>query len=92
MGGVIDDANLPTDHLRHALPGPNLATEAIGLGVTVEQVGQTRQLFGSQPGRGVPGGSRWRRACRANPFAGDARLAVGVLLSSCAGAGSCITR
>ena len=49
MGGVIEHAKLDTDHLRHALPGPHLAAAAIGLGAAVQQVGQTRQLCGSQP-------------------------------------------
>ena len=48
MGGVIDNAKCPTDHLRHALPGPHLAAEAIGLGATAQQVGQMRQQVGSQ--------------------------------------------
>jgi hypothetical protein len=49
MGGVIEPAKLDTDHLGHALPGPHLAAEAIGLGATVQQAGQTGQLVGSQP-------------------------------------------
>jgi hypothetical protein len=56
MGGVIEHAKLDTDHLRHALPGPYLATEAIGLGTTVQEVGEAGELLGSQS----PGRARWR--------------------------------
>jgi hypothetical protein len=61
MGGVIEHAKLDTDHLGHALPGPHLAAEAIGLGATVQQVRQTGQLVGSQPAGGA---RRWLMAQR----------------------------
>jgi hypothetical protein len=44
MGGVIDDAKRHTDHLRHALPGPHLAAEAIGLGALLQQGRQAGEL------------------------------------------------
>jgi hypothetical protein len=56
MGGVIANAKRHTNHLRHARPGPHLAAEAVGLGATVQQVGQTRQLLGRQPAGCAPGG------------------------------------
>ena len=51
MGGMIANPERQTNHLRHALPGPDLAAEAVGFGATVQQVGQPRQLLGHHPVR-----------------------------------------
>jgi hypothetical protein len=48
MGGVIHHAKHHPDHLRYALPGPHLAAEAVGLGATVQQIGQMRPLIRRQ--------------------------------------------
>jgi len=70
MGGVIHNAKRYTDHLCHALPGPHLAAEAVGLGATMQQIGQTRQLVRRQS-TGCTG--RWAiaeglRAVLSSPF------------------------
>jgi hypothetical protein len=49
MGGMIANPELQTNHLGHALPGPDLAAAAVGFGATVPQVGQPRQLLGRPP-------------------------------------------
>ncbi len=54
MGGVIDDAKFHPHHLGHPFPGPHLAAKAIGLGATVQEVGEAGELLGSQS----PGGTR----------------------------------
>ena len=45
MGGVVHDAKFHPHHLDHAFPGPDLATEPIGFGATVQQGGQTCELL-----------------------------------------------
>jgi hypothetical protein len=55
MGGVIDDATFHPPHLGHPGPGPALAAEAVGLGATGQEGGETGEGLGSQ----APGCPRW---------------------------------
>ena len=61
MGGVVQDAKCHPYHRGHALAGPHLAAEAIGLRATVQQVRHTGQLVGSQAAGGA---RRWLVAQR----------------------------
>jgi hypothetical protein len=52
MGEMVGDAELQPQDLGDSDPRPHLATEAIGLGTPVQEVGKTGELLGSQsPGR-----------------------------------------
>ena len=61
MGGVVQDAKRHPYHRGHALAGPHLAAEAIGLRAAVQQLGHTGQLLGSQAAGGA---RRWLMAQR----------------------------
>ncbi len=53
---VIGDAELQPKGRGDSAPRPDLATEAIGLGTPVQEVGEAGELRGSQ----APGRARWR--------------------------------
>jgi hypothetical protein len=55
MGGVVHDAKFHPHHLGHTFPGAHLAREPIGLGTTVQEVGEVGELLGSQSS----GRARW---------------------------------
>jgi hypothetical protein len=51
---MVGDAKFEVDHRGDPSTGPDLSPKAIGFGPTLQECGQTGQLFGSQP----PGGTR----------------------------------
>jgi hypothetical protein len=55
MGGVIDNAERHANHLGHALAGPELSAEAIGVGAALQHCGQLGELLNRQPARGSRG-------------------------------------
>jgi hypothetical protein len=56
MHRVVGDAKLQPKDRSDPAPRPDLATEAIGLGTTLQEVGKAGELLGSQS----PGRARWR--------------------------------
>jgi hypothetical protein len=70
----VGDANFAVDHRGDPSTGPDLSSQAIGFGPTLQECGQTGQLVGRQPagstGAGaVPEGSRSPLAGPRHPLA-----------------------
>ena len=57
MRVMIHHAQLPTYHLGHTFPSPNVPAEPIGFGTTCQEGGEARELLGCQPPWGTRRGT-----------------------------------